>query len=264
MKKILFLCIISLWGEKCISQDDFSKEYRLIRDNLENPYETLFEKTGELPKPLVEYKKDNLFIDHIIRKYSGPLNLKNFISNRYFLERFKYDYLLHDKAALEIFADNNKIRIEAKRINKSLKSLGNIHFDSTVFNGVRNEDDFTYIRSINSKEVYGLLWDTSNVSIISSITILLNDKQLVIEDSTFNDLFFPNFCEISPHRRPIEAFLSPNKKFIYLYITGGQVNFNYFCKIIFDIEQKKVVGRMVADNNELRWYRTSNRCFIGF
>ncbi len=263
MKRVLFLFFISLLGEKCISQDDFNKQYWLIRDNIEKPYETLFERACGSPKQL-EYKIDSLFIDHVIRKYSGPHNLKKFISNRYFLERFKTDFLLHDKAALEISVDNNKIRIEAKKINKSLNSLGNIQYDSTVFNGVRNEDDFTYISSINSKEIYGLIWDTSNVSVLTSITISINDKQFVIDDSTFNDLYFPNFCEISPYKRPLEAFLSPNKKYIYLYITGGQVSFNYFCKIIFDIEQKKVVGRMIADNNELSWYRTSYKNFIGF
>ncbi len=58
--------------------------------------------------------------------------------------------------------------------------------------------------------------------------------------------------------------MSPNKKCIYLYITGGQPGANYFCKIIFDIESKKTVGRMIAESHELSWYRAVNNDFIGF
>jgi len=263
MKKVLFLFLIFFLGQRCISQDDFNKEYWLIRANIEKPYETLLRHTIVSPKQS-EYKIDSFFIDHVIRKYSGPGNLKYFISNRFFLERFNYDFLLHDKSALQIAIDTNKFRIEAKKISKSLSSLGKIQYDSTVFNTVHSTDGYTYILSINSKEIFGLTWDTPTVSVLDSLTISINDKRFIIPDSIFSDLYFPNFCEISPNKRPIEAFLSPNKKYIYLYVTGGQMNVNFFCKIIFDIEGRKVVGRMIADNNELSWYRTFNKNFIGF
>lgn len=56
--------------------------------------------------------------------------------------------------------------------------------------------------------------------IIVSITISLNDKEYTLPTEAYDDLFFPNFCEVNLPVRSIQAFLSNDKKYIYLYIYG--------------------------------------------
>ncbi len=254
MKFIFLFGIAIVICIKANGQENFSIQYKLIKTNIGKQSEIL--RQHDFFDHEKKFNNDTFFIDYILRKYSSNSKLKNFISNRYYLKKFTDVTLKQNIVRLSIVdKDTIEINIEKKYVN--LVDLGVIQYDSA--------DKFRYVKSVNNKTAYGYAFDTTVISKIQSISIKINEKEAQIEDIFINDLYFPNFCEVDYAIKPIEAFLSSDKRYIYLYIFGGQDGQTYFCKIIFDMMNKLTIGRMIAEGKELEAYQCLYpKTFIGF
>lgn len=247
---ICFLCL------KSNGQGDFKTQYKLIKSNIAKPFETFrdydYTNYADFNK---QFKNDTFFIDYILRKYSKENSITNFISNRYYLKKFSNDYLKQNEVRLSL-KNKDTFEINIKKEYQTKDKLGIIEYNS--FN------EYKYVKSVDGKTAYGFTFDTSTVTKIKFISIKINGKETLINNTILEDLYFPNFCEVDYAIKPIEAFLSPDGKYIYLYLFGGLENLEYFCKIIFDINKKSTVGRMIVDHKELGVYQCVPKNFIGF
>jgi len=253
----IMLALVCFMYLKSNGQGDFKTQYKLIKSNIIKPFETFrdydYTNYADFNK---QFKNDTFFIDYMLRKYSTKNHITNFISNRYYLKKFSNDYLKQNEVRLSLVNSIDTFEINVKKEYQTKDKEGTIEYN------ILNE--YKYVKSVNGKTVYGFTFDTSMVTKIKFISITINGSETLIDNSVLQDLYFPNFCEVDYAIKPIEAFLSPDQKYIYIYLFGGQENLEYFCKIIFDINKKSTVGRMIADYKELGIYQCISKDFIGF
>ena len=102
--------------------------------------------------------------------------------------------------------------------------------------------------SIDGRFPHGAMGDGPVTEIIS-IDILFNEKPIRIPRFAYEDLYDPNICEEQNFERGIEAYLSMNGEYIYVYLYGGEAASNYFAKLVFDHE--KYITRIVADYGDM-------------
>lgn len=111
---------------------------------------------------------------------------------------------------------------------------------------------------------FGFIQSDSSASVISSLKATYNEKEIVIPDSAFNDLLFPNFCNVAFPIRPVEAYLSSDGSLIYLYIHGENrsnkslsyqegTRYSYLAKLIISLEDGYLT-RVVLRGTELCYY----------
>jgi len=256
---ICFL-IFLLLGIVGVCQDDFPRQYKLIKKKIKSPYETLLVHTDSWAE--VNGIKRTFFIDYIIDKYSKQPNLIKHISNRNYLIKLN-SIVSKENAGFFLLESNKRVKVYIEKETKPLKGIGEILYDTVSF--FKNESAIIRIRTVNSKSVMGLMFDTSIVSVFKSISVTSEGETTFIDQSVLGDLYFPNLCETNYEIKPLEIYLSTNKKFLYLYLWGGQRGAVYFCKIIYDLAEKKTVGRIIADNNELGSFKCLSAAnIIGF
>jgi hypothetical protein len=257
---IFFICSLSFIS---YGQGDFKTQYNLIKTNINKPWEII--RDSHFVNYEKRFAKDTFFIDYILSKYSTTENLKKFISNRYTLKKFS-DVTLRQNRILLSVSNKDIIEINIEKEFKDTSDIGLITYDSTYVGKINEPGyEFKYIKTVNNKQAYGFTFDTSGVIKVKFISIKINGNETLIDNTLFEDLYFPNFCEVDHAIKPVEAFLSPDRKYIYLYLFGGQENSEYFCKIIFDIKNRNAVGRMIADHKELEAYQCLYPTnFIGF
>lgn len=253
-----FLCCVV--PVLALAQGDSGQQYQLIKGNITKPFERLFFHTGGREQ---KFLPDTFFIDHIVRKYSDGNKLNRFISNRFFLEKFTDVTLKMNQARLS--SKDNSVEINIRSESKPASALGNIVYDSIDFNGYERIYDHRFITSIDGVKLFGHVKDSSMITFITELSIKVGDKQIEVGREMFADLSFPNLCEVNYAVRPVEAYWSPDKRYVYIYLFGGQPNNLYFCKIIFDMAKLQTVGRMIADFEELQLYQCIYpKSFIGF
>lgn len=261
----LLLVLMNFLFLQSNGQGNFTVQYKLIKKNIIKPYETFrdydYTNYAILNK---QFKNDTFFVDYILKKYSKDNSIVKFISNRYYLRKFTDIYLKQNAVRLSLVRKDT-IEINVEKEYKNLTDLGEVKYDSTYVGKITEPNyEFKYIKTVNGKQAYGLTFDTSVITKIKFISIKINEKETQIDKTMLEDLYFPNFCEVDYAIKPIEAFLSPDGNYIYIYLFGGQENLEYFCKIIFDIKKKSTVGRMIADHKELGIYQCISKNFIGF
>lgn len=263
MKVVLLYTLTLFLYIKSFGQKDFKIQYELIKSSIVKPYETL--RKDDYAMYVTQSNNDTFFIDYMLRKYLNENDVTKFIANRYSLKKFTDIYLKQNAVRLSLITkDTIEINFFKEYIN--LNDIGFIKYDSTYTGKISQPNyEFKYIKSVDGKTAYGLTFDTNIVSRIKFISIKVNGKESLIDKATLQDLYFPNFCEVDYAIKPIEAFLSPDGNYIYLYIFGGQENHEFFTKIIYGIREGKTVGRMIADSKELGAYQClSYKNFIGF
>ncbi|MBI5373161.1 MAG: hypothetical protein HZA79_14150 [Sphingobacteriales bacterium] len=258
----LFILSIFVKSNFIYGQVEFEKQYALIKSDIKAPFETL-RKSARLG-----YRDscctDTFLIDHIIHKYSNSRNLWSHISNRNYLQKFS-SLVLRTGVAKLSFEGKDTLEINISVVEKGIEYLGDIEYDSTNLPGIRAmEYDFRYVKTIGGRPVYGFIYDTNKVTQIAEFSVTINQEKHTVDKSLLSDLFFPNLCEKYYAKNPVEAFLSPDEKYIYLYLFGGQEANTYLCKFIIDIELNAVVGRMLASFKELDFYQFNYIGFIGF
>jgi len=116
-----------------------------------------------------------------------------------------------------------------------------LHLYDTIYKFIHNENRVDYLVSkdlIDGKRAYGIDGGLPRTE-IKELKIKWNGKWLVIPDSSF-----ANFYEI--HTKTIEAYISEDKKFIYLYISASDGAGSYSVKFVFN--KNGFVTRLISTN----------------
>lgn len=163
--------------------------------------------------------------------------------------------------------DSSKVEIYIEKDTKKFNPL------EYVWYGI---DSTTFLFFSYENAPYGFTVADTIVNIIGNLSIKIDAKKIDIPNTLYKDLFFPNFCNTEVSIKPIEAYLSKNGKYIYLYIFGEHRTLNkmtydtafqysYMAKLIIDIENHKCQNRIVLRGHELCYYNWGE-CFdfIGF
>jgi hypothetical protein len=162
---------------------------------------------------------------------------------------------------------NNKIEVYIEK--------GAIKFDPLdyVIYGI---DSTTFLFYSYEDAPYGFVATDTIVNTISNLSIKIGGKKINIPSVLYEDLFFSNFCNTEVSIKPIEAYLSKDEKYVYLYIFGEHralnkmtyntaFQYSYMAKLIIDIENQKCQNRIILRGHELCYYNWGE-CFdfIGF
>lgn len=122
-----------------------------------------------------------------------------------------------------------------------------MHLSDTVYKTIRNEKRVDYLIAknlIDDKRAYGIDGDIPKTE-IKFLKVKFNGKWLTVPHNSF-----ANFYEVHP--KTIEAYLSKDKKFIFLYVNGSDGIGSYAIKFVFD--KTKYITRLIS----------TNECTIGF
>lgn len=163
---------------------------------------------------------------------------------------------IHDRHHLEKLNGLNStdstaiLNYTSKTGNKVSISLGigkfeptkhKLHLSDTVYKFIHNEKRVDYLKGknlIDGRRAYGIDGDIPKNE-IKYIKIKFNGNWLTIPKSSF-----ANFYEV--HTKMIEAYLSKDKAFIYLYISASDGIGSYSVKFVFD--KSKYVTRLISTN----------------
>ena len=178
---------------------------------------------SEYMKNLISHN-DTIYIQdrHHLEKISG---LKSTDSSA----AFNYTSLSGDKISFTI------------NTGKFDPSKHQLHLNDTVFKLINNEKKIDYLEEkdlVDGHKAYG---NDGNIPVkeIKTIKIKWNDVLLTIPASAFKNLF-----EI--HTKTIEAYLSKDKKLLYVYISASDGAGSYAVKFVFG--KKKYITRMISTN----------------
>ncbi|MBK7818295.1 MAG: hypothetical protein IPJ60_12715 [Sphingobacteriaceae bacterium] len=134
----------------------------------------------------------------------------------------------------------NKVSI-ALGLGKFEPTKHKLYFSDTVWKFIHNEKRIDHLIAknlIDDKLAYGVDGDFPKTE-IKYIKIKFNGNWLTIPKSSF-----ANFYEV--HTETIEAYLSKDKKFIFLYISASDGIGSYAIKFVFD--KTKFVTRLISTN----------------
>lgn len=208
--------------------------------------------------------KDSFFIDYIIKKINDSTYFR-YLEDRRTLYKVEKVVMSADFVEFIDSCEYYKINFTAGKENINIGQLKNIKFSKE--NGVR------YIDEINQKKVYGLSVRKKKLTRIKKTCLYVDGNQVMLPDSLFEGLFFPNFNQEFYNIKPIEIYYSQKNDCFYLYIFGfdrlshdvgrdmRKIN-TYFSKIVFD--KKRVIYQITISWGELFGYNMDCGHFIGF
>ncbi len=119
------------------------------------------------------------------------------------------------------------------------------------------------------KELSMFDYDLDSISCIKEIILVVNRDTLIVPKNDLVDMFMPVWNQSVGYLHPIQVFLSSNKRYAYIYAYCGFVdNFGRhhatLTKYIFDVLDKKYIGKMKIDSGVMRDYKCFYEGFIGF
>ena len=208
------------------------------------------------------------------------LPVKNNISkNQDFSEQELLDYLIKNKkisklaqkhvinrfttkAFPTVYCDSSKILLKLNKTDST-----SINIDIKIKNFTPNHHKIKgnlveeNITSIDGKRPFGSEYSLPSYS-FESISIQFEGQNIFIPTKAYSNFYNFNKCQSYNFKRKIEAYVSEDGNFIYLYIYGGNAASTYFSKLIFN--NKKYLTRTVVDYGDLSQFGSFRKNFIGF
>jgi hypothetical protein len=240
MKKIVLIGIL-MCGINWVQSQDLDLELH-INSILLSPYKKV------TPKGV---QGDSAFLEYVINNVLESPEDKMFITNRELLTSLC----------------TKNCREEAVRIFDSLERKKTIEVNLDLANFVADSHKIEYegedslISAIDGFLPFGAVTALPQTQ-IGSLEIRWGKRSLNIPQEAYQDLFNPDFCEGNYFKRPIMAYLSNDKEYLYLYIFGGESSGMYFAKLIFD--QRGYIKRIVVEYPELLRFGALRPDFLGF
>lgn len=247
----LFVCYFSIFGSLASQNnvDMLKQKYELESCNH-------CDRHWSTSKPL-------LLIDYVLEK--TDLTLHKYYEDRRELIKVNQGLMLDNEIE---FRDSNayfKVLFWANKTENRLDKLGNIKYD--YYKGKK------FVNAINGRLPFGLSQYAKYVSVVDQCKIQINDLQVIIPDSVFNNLFFPNFNQKVENIIPSELFYSVKNDCFYFYLYGLRwqhhkgprdirKNDTFFTKIIF--AKSGYIGQVSLSWGELFGYNFDCGYFIGF
>ncbi len=252
----LFFIVINVNGQ---TNDSFNKRYLEIKNNIGSN-----EKLTSLHYPDLHLYKENLFIDYILKRETS-LDVKKFISNKYFLRMIKTDVLDTIRYYASINLNKLTINIQIESENIMLNEKDSIFLKKDSLNINKQEMISSYYIDSRKLKYQGLSNEVSYFKRIKFALLEVNGKKYNFSSEYFKDLLFPNFNSKLYGVEMLESYLSHDNKYTFIYLFGGSnILRQYFVKLIFDNSDGKYVGRILANNKELTIYKCLRPGFIGF
>jgi len=191
-----------------------------------------------------QIKKDWQYRDELISYMESPKDTI-FIQDRKTLEKVE-GLKCNDSTVLfsykSIKGDSLYIKVESK---KFINSEHTVYLFDTAFFYVNNEKRVSELIAknlIDGKPAYGNVWDYPNME-IKSIKIRWGKVWLTIPDSAYHNLYETHLCL---DYLPVEAYITNNNKFLYLYMYASDGAGSYAVKLVFD--RTKYFTRIVNTN----------------
>lgn len=204
------------------------------------------------------------FLDYVLRQVIKDTAEFDFISNRNSLKMIKPVFVSDDEMVFSLGSGQNKVsfNITKKRLDENIVK-SEVRYDTI--------DNMIIPISYRNTEPFGLSHNDTGVTHISECTLQFGGKSWQINESQVGNLFFPNFLYRSKAIRPVEVFLSEDRKFVYVYIFGlkrypvmGMPYYNaYMAKLIFSLK-KGFLKQFVVTGNIMEEYRCNYEGFVGF
>lgn len=184
------------------------------------------------------FNANRAFVNYTIKNLLENPSDKYFISNRKLLPKLKM-----------INCDSLQIEIKDTLLTGEICHMKILtrSFDSR--------------KSINNQFPHGTQYTLPKRD-IAEINITINGIPLYIPNNAFNNLFEPTICEEDSFHKKIEAYMSLDGNYLYLYIYGGNAAGTYFSKLIFD--KKMYLTRIITDYYSLSIHGSFRDSFIGF
>ncbi len=166
--------------------------------------------------------------------------------------------------------------IQGKVIEIGVKK-GYKYFDASEYLMPRDRGEFSNsLLFYNGQQApFGFMYEDTLVSTIKLLSVKVDGEPLYLPRLAYEDLLFPNFCNIFVNITPINAFFSKKNDKLYLYIFGEHRRgesvshfygfyYSYMAKLIIDLKDG-YKSRVVVRGEVLCYYNWSD-CFdfIGF
>lgn len=190
-------------------------------------------------------------LTYLIKKKKISKQAQNHVINRFKTESFSTLYCDSSKIALELKRTDSTsiiINIKIKIFNADLHNVkGNI-----------SEEE---VKSIDGKRPFGSEYGLPSY-LFESISIEFEGQEIAIPKNAYTNLYNFNKCQSFGFTKKIEAYISKDGNFVYLYIYGGNAASTYFSKLIFN--NKKYLDRTILDYGDLSQFGSFHENFIGF
>jgi hypothetical protein len=202
-------------------------------------------KKNEVPKTSKECNiKDSTFIDYALSRIIKNKD-KIYITNRNLLTVIPVTEF-----------SPNYLKMSYKNISIDVLLT---NFDSLTNKVVTDENGD--VISINNLQPYGCTYSKPTKK-LKSITVNFGDKKITVPDSIYADLYEPILNDSLLKRENLQAYVSANDQFVYLYLYGGEAVDTYFTKLI--INKNGSTTRWIADYYILSCFGAFNEKFIGW
>ena len=252
MKIILFF-VLFIWNVSlCRAQDKYSN-IKSIKDSvLKHRYHEVYRDRH------VSKYKDSFFIDYVINNCLSNDSLIQHLSNRKLMNKLSVNICYDDSITIMDSILNNTVMIHIVR-QKFKRRKYKIRYSFVKY---WNNQKVKSIKTINGRLPYGIEGANMPNNVISSFYITVNQKDISIPDSALSDLFNINMCASVFSIKPIEAYYSANKKYIYVYAFCNQPSCIYLVKFIFSGNQ--YIGRIIVNDSVFYDYSCFYDDFVGF
>jgi hypothetical protein len=128
---------------------------------------------------------------------------------------------------------------------KFIHSNHTLDLSDTVFKFMHNEKRVDYLITkdlIDGRVAFGIDGNYPNIE-LSDIKIQWNNIRLTIPDSAFHNLYETHLCL---EHLPVEAYVTKDKKLLYIYISASDGIASYCVKFVFS--RQKYLTRIVNIN----------------
>ncbi|MEI8279446.1 MAG: hypothetical protein WCG87_06755 [Bacteroidota bacterium] len=132
--------------------------------------------------------------------------------------------------------DSINLLITSSQFNSSKHK---VHLADTVYKFIHNRKEVDYLiekNIIDGKKFYGFYGEVRRIE-ISKLKIKWGRNWLIVPRRAYSNLFEPHFSSL-------EAYLSENKKLLFIYLHGADGADSYSVKFVFN--EKQYLTRLIT------------------
>lgn len=128
----------------------------------------------------------------------------------------------------------------------------------------KKHEEYDYYVDIDGQVPYGGFHGIPTTE-IDTLYISINGKYLNIPRSAYSNFYGPNICHEIPRIRlirTIEAYVSLDSQYLYVYLNGGNAANTYFSKLVFDTNG--FITKIATSYVALSTYGSFGPDFLGY
>ncbi|MEM9986828.1 MAG: hypothetical protein AAF804_17175 [Bacteroidota bacterium] len=196
--------------------------------------------------------QDSLFLEHMLRGLLKDSPDQSFVSNRELLRPLCVSSCARDSVVIHDTLQGGEwvtLRL----------TLGEFEPDSHLIEYAPGPDSL--IEAIDDRPAFGAI-DRLPESQISSMSLLIDEQEVLIPPSAFRCFYEVNLCGMEYFLQPAMSYPSLDENYLYLYLYGGQGAGTYLAKLVFD--RDRYLTRIVAEYPLLQKAQAIRPDLVGF